>query len=124
MQNLAVIGLPLAIAIDVIIQFILLLVFLKFKIKEIRYKNLFIFFVKVLGATILAMVVAYIARQIFGGFLGSSRFIILLFQTAIAGGLGFLSYMAVGRFMKFPEIESFRNFILSQVGFLNLKKKI
>jgi hypothetical protein len=44
-------------------------------------------------------------------------------QTAIAGGLGFLSYMAVGHFMKFPEIESFRNFVLSQTGFLNLKKK-
>ena len=124
MQNLAVIGLPLAIAIDVILQFALLLIFLKFKIKEIKYKNLFKFFIKVLLATILAMIVAYIVRQIFGGFLGSSRFIILFLQTAIAGGLGFLSYMIVGHFMKFPEIESFRNFVFAQLGYLNLKKKV
>lgn len=123
MNNLAVVGLPLAVALDTLIQFAILLVLFKTKIREVQYKNLFLFFVKVLGATILAMIATYITRQIFGGFLGSSTFVILFLQTAIASGVGFLCYGIISHFLKLPEINAFKNFLSAQLGFLNLMKK-
>lgn len=123
MKSLAIVGLPLAVGIDVIIQFLILLVFLKFKIKEIEYKNLFVFFGKVLFATIITMILAYVVRQWFGGFLGSSTFLILFFQTAITAGFGFLVYATLSHFLKLPEIGAFRSFLFAQLGFLNSKKK-
>jgi len=124
MKNLAIIGLPLAVSVDALLQFIILLVFFKFKIKEVEYKNLFLFFVKVLGATVLSMLVAYIVRQCFGGFLGSSTFLILFLQTAITAGFGFLVYGILSHFLKLPEIGAFKNFLFAQLGFLNSKKKV
>lgn len=116
MNNLAVVALPLAVSIDVLIQFIILLVFLKTKIKEIEYKNLFMFFAKVLGATVITMILTYIARQWFGGFLGSSTFIILFLQTAVTAGFGFLIYGILAHFLKLPEIGAFRSFLFAQLG--------
>ncbi len=122
MKNLAVAGLPLAISVDVLIQLFLLLILLRVKIKGIEFKNLFFFFLKVSAATILTMLFTYGVRQVFGGFMGSSTFLILFFQTAITGGLGLSCYLLVAYIFGLPELESFKNFVFSQMGFLNIKK--
>lgn len=116
MNNLSVVALPLAVGVDTLIQFVILLVFLKWKIKEIEYKNLFIFFTKVLFATICAMSVTYFLRQIFGGFLGSPTFLILFFQTAVVGISGVLVYLLFVYLLKLPEAKSIKLFLQSRLG--------
>jgi len=122
MQNTPVLGLPLAISIDAIIQIVLLLWFLKIKVKEIEFKNLFVFFWKVLSATILATLLAYGIRQIFGGYLGSETFLVLFFQTAVVGASGLSIYLLIAYIMKIEEVKHLKTYITSQTGFLNGKK--
>ena len=122
MQNTPVLGLPLAVSIDALAQITLLLLFLKIKVKEIEFKNLFIFFGKVLFATVLATLSTYGIRQIFGGYLGSSTFLILFFQTAVVGISGLLIYLLIAYIMKIEEVKHLKTYITSQVGFLNPKK--
>ncbi|MEK7658857.1 MAG: murein biosynthesis integral membrane protein MurJ [Patescibacteria group bacterium] len=121
-QNAAVLGLPLAVSIDAIFQIILLLFFLKIKIKEIEFKNLFLFFCKVLFASILATLSAYGIRQVFGGYFGSSTLLILFFQTAVVGTSGLLIYLLIAHIMKIEEVKHLRDYIIAQTGFLNSKK--
>ncbi len=123
MQNTPVLGLPLAISIDAIAQIVLLLIFLKIKIKELEFKNLFIFFGKVLFAAILATFLAYGIRQIFGGYFGSSTFLILFFQTTVVGLSGLLIYLLIAYIMKIEEVKHLSNYIITQTGFLNGKNK-
>lgn len=122
MQNTPVLGLPLAISIDAIIQIILLLWFLKIKVKKIEFESLFIFFFKVLFATILAAVLTYSIRQIFGGYFGSSTVLILFFQTAVVGLSGLLIYLLIAYVLKIEEVKHLKNYIIAQTGFLNAKK--
>jgi len=122
MQNTPVLGLPLAISIDAIFQIILLLFFLKIKVKEIEFKNLFIFFGKVLSATIFATLASYGIRQIFGGYFGSSTVLILFFQTAVVGLSGLLIYLLIAYIMKIEEVKHLRNYIVAQTGILTPKK--
>ena len=122
MQNTPVLGLPLAISIDAIIQIILLLWFLKIKVKKIEFESLFIFFFKVLFATILAAVLTYSIRQIFGGYFGSSTVLILFFQTAVVGLSGLLIYLLIAYVLKIEEVKHLKNYIIAQAGFLNAKK--
>lgn len=123
MKNTAVLGLPLAISLDALIQIFLLMAFLKRKIKDFQFKGIFIFFGKVLFATVLSSAITYAARQVFGGYFGSNTFLVLALQTMVVGGFGFLAYLMISFFMKLPESESFKNFVLSQIGFLNFKKQ-
>ena len=90
--------------------------------KEIEFKNLFIFFGKVLFATIIATLLTYGIRQIFGGYFGSSTFLILFFQTAVVGISGLLIYLLTAYIMKIEEVKHLRNYIITQAGFLNPKK--
>jgi len=106
-----IIGLPLAVAIDSIIQIIILLVFLKFKIKDLKYKSLAGFLLKVLAATAITVSLSYVVRQIFGGFLGSATFLVMFLQTAIVGIAGILIYFAVASLLKLPEISTFTYFL-------------
>lgn len=119
MQNTPVLGLPLAISADAIIQIILLLWFLKLKIKEIRFSTLFVFFAKVLFATILTALLTYGIRQVFGGYLGSSTFLILFFQTAVVGLSGLLIYFLIAYILDIEEVKHLKNYIITQTGFLN-----
>jgi putative peptidoglycan lipid II flippase len=108
MRNLAVMGLPLAISIDALIQIILLLCLLKLKIKELEFKHLFIFSLKVLLATVVTVIFTYALRQTFGGFLGSDTFMVMFIQTGIVGLLGFAFYFLVAYAMKLPETSSLK----------------
>lgn len=122
MQNTPVLGLPLAVSIDAIIQIILLLFFLKIKIKEIQFKPLFVFFIKVLSASFFAAFLAYGIRQVFGGYLGSSTLLVLFFQTAVVGLSGLLIYLLIAYIMKIEEVRHLKNYITAQTGLLNGKK--
>ncbi len=121
MKNIAVIGLPLAISISAILQLILLLIFLKRKLVNLRIKDLFFFFVKITIAVLLTMFFSYFIRQLFGGYFGNKRWLILFFQTGVISFLGLLIYLAICWILKMPEVKLLKNFFLSQTGFLNGK---
>jgi len=117
-KNMAVIGLPLAVSIDAIVQITLLMIFFRLKNKGFHFRNLFVFFCKVLSATIIATFATYGIRQIFGGFLGSETLLVLFFQTAIVGILGLLMYLLIALIMKIEEVKHLRAYIISQTGTL------
>ena len=106
-----IIGLPLAIAVDSIIQIILLLLFLKMKVKEIQYRHFTEFFVKVVLATTLTVFVSYTVRQIFGGLLGSTTFFVMLLQTAIVGLVAIVVYYLAAKLLQLPEVSTFSYFL-------------
>jgi len=115
-SNVAVVGLPLAISIDAILQVIILMILFNFKVKEFEFKKLSGFFFKVLTATFIAVYLDYLIRQFFGGYLGSERFWILFFQTAIVGTLGLIIYLVIAYFMKIEEVKHLRDYITAQIG--------
>lgn len=123
MRNLAVVGLPLAVSLDAILQLTILLVFLKKKVGDFYGKEIFSSLKKVLAATLLTIVFSYFIRQLIGGFAGSTTFWLVLLQAGFAGGLGFAFYLLVAFIFKSPEVKSLKNFVLSQVGIVNGKNK-
>lgn len=116
-SNMAVLGLPLAISIDTILQIILLMIFFKFKVKEFEFRKLLGFFLKVIVATIITIFFTYLIRQTLGGYLGSERFWVLFFQTVTVGTLGLLIYLVIAYFMKIEEVKHLRDYITAQLGF-------
>ena len=114
-KNLSVLGLPLAISIDAILQMFLLMFFLKTKIKNLEFKKHFLFFGQVFLATLATVLFSYIARQIFGGFLGSETFLVMFLQTAIVGFFGLAIYALIAYLMKIPEISTLKYF-LNRIG--------
>jgi len=116
MANLPVIGLPLAISIGAIMQVIVLAIFLKIKIKQVNFKKHFLFLGQVIVSTIIMISLAYIVRQIFGGFLGSKTFIVMFLQTTVVGFFGIAIYTALVYAMRLPETKTIKYFINKLVG--------
>lgn len=124
MQNLAVVGLPLAVSLDAVLQISLLLVFLKKKVDDFHGKEILSSLKKILAATLLTIIFTYLVRQLVGGFAGSKTFWLVLLQVGLSGGFGFAFYLLVAFLFKSSEVKSLRNFVLSQVGFINGKKQL
>lgn len=116
-SNLAVLGLPLAMSIDSILQIVILMLFFKAKVKEFEFSKLSGFVLKVVIATIITVFIDYLIRQAFGGYLGSERLWVLLLQTSIVGSLGLIIYMIIAYFMKIEEVKHLRDYITAQIGF-------
>ncbi|MFA5878445.1 MAG: murein biosynthesis integral membrane protein MurJ [Candidatus Staskawiczbacteria bacterium] len=121
-QNLAVVGLPFAISLDVILQMLILLFFLRRMVGDFHIKEIWISLRKVLIASLLAIIFTYLVRQAVGGFVGAKTFWLVLLQAGTAGGLGFLFYLLMAHYLKSPEVKSLKGFVLSQVGITNGKK--
>lgn len=122
MRDLAVVGLPLAISLDAILQLIMLLVFLKKIVYNFHGPEILASFKKILAATFLAVIFTYFIRQLWGGFAGSSTFWLVFLQTLISGGLGFAFYVLIAFILKSPEVKFLKGFILSQVDILNFRR--
>ncbi len=122
MRNLAVVGLPLAISLDVILQMILLLFLLKRKIGDFHGKEIISSATKVVGATALTLFFTYFVRQVSGGYIGRETFLGVFLQVAIAGGLGFSFYLLASSFFGGLEVKSLKSFMLARLGLLNGKK--
>ncbi len=106
-----ILALPLAISIDSVIQIILLLIFLRFYVKEIRYGHLLGFLVKVLLATTTMIALSYAVRQIFGGVLGSETFLVMFIQTAVVSAIAVIIYFLTALVLRLPEISTFTYFL-------------
>ncbi|MBI2053804.1 MAG: murein biosynthesis integral membrane protein MurJ [Candidatus Staskawiczbacteria bacterium] len=123
MQNLAIIGLPLAISVDAVLQLSLLLFFFKRKAGDFHIKEILTSFGKVLAASFLTIIFTYFIRQLFSNFMSLESFLEVFFEAGIAGGLGLLFYFMISLMFKSSEGAALKNLVISQMGgFLNVKK--
>jgi len=120
-KHFQILGLPLAISLDAIIQISVLLLLFKIKVKEVKYTPVIGFVGKVLVATSMSVLVSYGVRQVFGGYFGSNTLLILLLQTAVVGIAGVAAYLVTAFFLRIDEVHHLKNYILAQMGFVSTK---
>ncbi len=113
-ENIAVIGLPLAISIAGILQFILLSFFLYKKIGDFGVKEILNSLNKILIASILMTGSTYFLLKILADFVNMQTFLGIFFQTVVAGLVGILVYSLTAFYLKSPELESLKFYILSK----------
>ena len=104
-ENIAVIGLPLAISIAAIIQFILLLYFLYKKIGDFGVKEILISLKKILIAGILMTGSTYFLIKILASFVNMQTFLGIFLQTMVAILFGILIYLLIAFYLKSPEVK-------------------
>ncbi|MFH1656886.1 MAG: murein biosynthesis integral membrane protein MurJ [bacterium] len=105
-ENIAVVGLPLAFTLAMFFQFIFLLIFLYKKIGDFEIKKITNSFVKILIAGILMVPVAYAFLYFSASFLDTKTFWGIFLQATIAGTLGMLAYLFISFFLKSSELAT------------------
>ena len=113
-ENISVVGLPLALSISGIFQFSLLLSFLCRKIKGIALKEIWRSFQKITLAAFLMAIFTYLTLQIVADFVNMRTFLGIFTQAVLAGLVGISVYILAALLLKSPEINSVKLSILKQ----------
>ena len=113
-QDISIIGLPLALSFSSIIQFILLFVFLRKKVKILDFKKTYKSILKILISTLLMGIIVYIGLYISSAFLPMDKVLGILSQIFIATILGILSYGFFSFLLKCEEPRRIWSSILTQ----------
>lgn len=113
-ENIGVVGLPLALSLAIIFQFFLLLVFLKRKIAEIRIREICISFWKAILGTVLLGVSVYFSLRFFSGIFDLQTFLGVFWQTSFSALIGVAVFILAAYFLKSPELASIKSAILKQ----------
>ncbi len=92
-QDIAVIALPLAVSIAALVQFFLLCLFLKKKIKELNFSKIYQSFLKIFVASLLMGIVVYLFLNLFAFFFATNTVLHLLVQVTVSGLIGIVSYL-------------------------------
>jgi len=106
-ENIAVVGLPLAISLAAIFQAILLLLFLKKRITGFPLKAIFLSFKRILLASALMSVIVYLILFLVASGLNVLTVSGILIQAVIAAIAGVLSYWFFGYLFKIEELQYF-----------------
>ncbi len=110
-NNIEIIGLPLALSISAVIQAFLLFIFFQKKTK-INLKIITSSFVKIFTASFSMFLVVYLTRQIMAGFVDMSTFLGVLLQFSIAAVFGLGVYFLISFLLKVPEIRIIKDAFL------------
>jgi len=113
-ESIAVIGLPLALSISGIFQFILLLAYLRKKVGDIRLKEIWRSAKKIFFATVLSGIFTYLILHLAAKFVDMETFFGVLTQAVSAGIVGILVYILAAFLLKSPEIKTIKSSILRQ----------
>jgi len=113
-ENIEVIGLPLAFSLAVLIQLFLLLIFLYRKIGDFKIREIWKSLKKILVASVLMIIFAYFTRQFTANFVDMKTFFGVFIQTFSAGLAGILIYLLVTLLLKSTEIKTLKLAILKQ----------
>lgn len=105
-EDISVIGLPLAFSLTAIFQLILLLVFYKRKLGDFKLDEIWRSFLKVFLSSILMGLTVYLALYLVANFVDMEKVWGVFIQTAIAGLSGIILYSAIALFFKFPELKT------------------
>jgi len=104
-ENIQVLGLPLAFSFTGIPQIILLMFFLYRKIGDYKLREIFNSFLKILIASILMAVLVCLVLSSIPLFFDIQTFLGTFWQTVIAGLVGVLTFLVATFLLKSPEIE-------------------
>ena len=113
-QNIEVIGLPLALSLASLFQLILLLIFLSQKMGGFEVKKNLQSLSKILAASIIMIVPAYFIRQMLPGFFSISTLPGIFLQTALSALIGVLIYILTVSILKSPELKAIKLSLLRQ----------
>lgn len=113
-DDITVLGLPLALSIAAVIQFLLLLIFLKKKLAGFGFKEIWISFQKIIVASILMTVSVYFTLQLIANFININAPLGILIQGFFAALIGMLVYILTAYFLRSPEISVIKSAILKQ----------
>ena len=113
-EDISVIGLPLALSISVIFQFFLLTLNLKRKIKFLDFRKIYFSLRKILPAAFLMSCLAYLSLHLFPLF-GNTRTVMGIFlQLTIASIVAILSYLSFCFLFKIKEAKIIWFSVLNQ----------
>jgi putative peptidoglycan lipid II flippase len=107
-----IVGLPLAFSISAIFQFIILCFCLYRKMGDFGIKEIVKSFLKILFATFIMGITAYIAVLISSNLLSAHRSLEILLQALIAGISGIVVYILLLSWLGFPDLKDIKNSIL------------
>ncbi len=113
-QGISIIGLPLALSISSVVQFILLLVFLRKKTKILDIRKIYKPILKVLVSTLLMGIIVYMSLHISSIFLPMNKVLGIFLQIFIATIFGILSYGFFSLFLKCKEPKIIWSSLLTQ----------
>ncbi len=114
-EDISVVGLPLAFSIATIFQLTLLLLFLYKKIGDLDIKEISYSFLKIILATLIMSGGAYSVLYLTALFLNTRTFLGIFFQAGIAGVIGVLIYITVTLLLKSQEAKAFKHLILKKL---------
>lgn len=115
-ENIAVIGLPLAFSTAAIIQFILLLLSLYKKIGGFNLKPIFDSFKKIILASTLMIIVTILSLNVLSSILNVTTFEGALIQTIISSISGITIYIFIAFLFKSPELKMVKTLIFGRIN--------
>jgi putative peptidoglycan lipid II flippase len=113
-ENIAVVGLPLAVALASIFQFLLLVFYLKKEIGRMKLLEVLKSLKKIIIATIFMAIATYFGLLIINPFIDNTTVVGLFLQTSFACLAGLMVYIAVAYFLKMPEIKNICSSVVDQ----------
>jgi len=108
-ENLQVLGLPLALSIFAVVYLLLLLIFLKKKIKGLGFGIILISFKKILLATFLSSLVIYFVLKVTAPLVDMHTFLGVLIQASFALIAGSAVYLLFAFLLRSPELRAIKN---------------
>ena len=121
-QDIRVIGLVFALSISAIFHFFLLLFFLKKQIPQINFLEIWQSLKKIILASILMSLFAYLTLHIIGSFVDMTTTIGVFVQMTLAALVAVFSYILIAYyFLRLPEIKIIKNSIFKKPKKINEK---
>jgi len=111
-----VIGLPLALAVSGIFQFIVLFFLLSSKLKGLKIKEIFSFCLKVLIASVLLVLVCLVFLKVSADFVNMKKFWGVFLQAAISSSAGLGIYIFSSLAFGLEEIKAVRNVFFRRIN--------
>ena len=113
-KDISVLGLPLAVAIGVIFQFILMMFFLRKRIGDFKSREIFDSFLKILAAGILMIISVCFTLSIIEPIFSSKTLGNEVSKIVIVSLIGCLVYLLATFSLNSPEIKKFKNLFLKK----------
>jgi len=113
-QDISVIGLPLALSASAIFQFSLLMLFLKKKTAGLKAGEILASLGKIIIASILMVIFTYLSLLFTAEFLNTRTFTGILIQTMVACLVAIAVYVSANVLLKSPEIKVIKSSIAKQ----------
>jgi putative peptidoglycan lipid II flippase len=113
-EEISVIGLPLAFILASIFQFLLLLYFLYKKVGDFKINEILNSFKKIIFSSVFLIISTYFSLYFIENFVNTHTVLGLFFQMVFAALTGMTAYILVSIFLKLPELGTIYSSILKQ----------